>query len=331
MMNTCRTLLSKLQADTVFTEVTSLSESNCLQLSCLYYTVCMHSGKVPIIADVMPPGIEAVNGSNPIMGCTGTLYYTGKLKVCTNISNFISYLTDEECPAVDTSDPNWASELVTVRKSKKSTVLDFPHVLLTFAFEYAVIPESIEVYLFLCPEWQIGAPYITLFGDDYSDMVFRGFEDDNMNSDFILNHYPNEISCHNLSRVILSPSKGEPLYFNWHILVSFVPDESIEWVHTGEVIFNIAEIDSSSKHSFQYEHDISSIEPTPSVVRPSTNATLIGLTAGPSNSIIIAGGGGFLFVLLLLVVIKCCCIAAIFTSCYKFMYWHNAHTGKLVL
>ena len=205
--------------------------------------------KVSIIAELVPRGNEAVNGSNITIGCNGTIYHCGKLKVCTNNSLF-TVNRDDNDDTINTSDPNWASELVTVRKSKKSAVHDFPHVLLTFAFEYAVIPESIEMDLFLCPKWKIDAPYITLFGYNESDLVYLGFENYGLNSDFILNHLPQNKSCDRLSRISLTPQNGEPCYYNWHILVSFSLDESIEWVHIGEVIFNIREADLNSQHPF---------------------------------------------------------------------------------
>ena len=49
--------------------------------------------------------------------------------------------------------------------------------MLTFGFDTAVSLIAIELDLFLCPEWNIGAPYITLYADelennDSSGLVF---------------------------------------------------------------------------------------------------------------------------------------------------------------
>ena len=214
---------------------------------------------MPIIAEVIPQGFEAVNGSDNItMGCSGKIYHCGELRVCAgyNITSpFTSYLSNrdrDDHDTIDTNDENWASKLVTVKK-KKSDVHDFPHVLLTFAFEYAVLPESVEMELFLCDYLQIGAPYITLFGDNYTDLVYRGFKHDNedKNSDFIVNHLPDKKSCDHLLNISLKPQRGEPCHYNWHILVSFF-NKSIEWVRIGEVRFNISETDlyPESKHPF---------------------------------------------------------------------------------
>ena len=205
----------------------------------------------PIIAEVVPKRVKKINGSTSTMGCNNSLDSVGNLTVCgtgTAAARFESYLSDRCVPQINTTEKNWASNLLTVKKSLKCDVHDFEHVLLTFAYEIPVVPDSIKLDLFLCPEWHIGAPYITLFGDNNSDMVYRGFND----GDFIIHHLPNKRSCHNLSSVKFTLQKQEPLYYNWHILVSFIPDPNIEWVFIGEVTFINIELDPdpTSSHYF---------------------------------------------------------------------------------
>ena len=88
---------------------------------------------------------ESVNGSSVNMGCTSPLVDSGSVMIC-NMSQ--SYLVDGCSPAIDTSTSDWASQLVTVRK----TQTPFDHVLLTFGFDPAVTLTGIELDLFLCPE-----------------------------------------------------------------------------------------------------------------------------------------------------------------------------------
>ena len=70
-----------------------------------------------------------------------------------------SYLLDGNSSAIDTSTSDWASQLVTVRKNDGTPgFIMFDHVVLTFGFDTDVSLTSIELDLFLCPEWNIGAP-----------------------------------------------------------------------------------------------------------------------------------------------------------------------------
>ena len=60
-----------------------------------------------------------------------------------------SYLVDGCSPAIDTIISDWASQLVTVRKTQNDD-LTFDHVLLTFGFDTAVTLTSVVLELFLC-------------------------------------------------------------------------------------------------------------------------------------------------------------------------------------
>ena len=105
---------------------------------------------------MVPQGIESVNGSSVNMGCTSPLVDSDGVMIC-NMSQ--SYLVDGCSPAIDTSTSDWASQLVTVRKTQTDD-LAFDHVLLTFGFDTAVTLTGIELDLFLCPEWGTYAPFI---------------------------------------------------------------------------------------------------------------------------------------------------------------------------
>ena len=104
---------------------------------------------------------------------------------------------DGNSPSIDTSSFDWASQLVTVRKNDATDDL-LDHVLFTFGFDTAVSLISIELDLFLCPEWNIGAPYISVYGDERNSIVFSS------SSYIIINHTPSQTSCDSLSTIAIS-------------------------------------------------------------------------------------------------------------------------------
>ena len=114
---------------------------------------------------VVPEGIESVNGSSETMGCTSPLEDSGGLTVCRSPS----FLVDGCSPDIDTSTSDWASQLVTVRRNEGTPDIHFAHVLLTFGFETPVFFTGIEIDLFHCPEQGIGAPrFTTYLNQEYS-------------------------------------------------------------------------------------------------------------------------------------------------------------------
>ena len=60
---------------------------------------------------VVPQGIDSVNGSSVNTGCTSSLVDSGGVLVCESRS----YLVDGCSPDIDTSTCDWASQLVTSR------------------------------------------------------------------------------------------------------------------------------------------------------------------------------------------------------------------------
>ena len=179
---------------------------------------------------VVPQGIESVNGSDVNMGCTSPLVDSGGVMVC---SSGCSTLLDGISPTIDTSTSDWASQLVTVRMTEYTENTPYPHVLLTFGFDTAVSLTGIELDMFLCPEWNIDAPGITVYADAESNLVFHG------GSGLPFQTYASsQSSCDSLSTVNISfrDSFRGSSYHTWHIVVSLFPD-SIQWVHVGEVRF----------------------------------------------------------------------------------------------
>ena len=190
---------------------------------------------------VQPHGIESVDGSDINMGCASPLVDSDGVMVCMSQS----YLVDGCSPAIDTSTSDWASQLVTLRKTQTDE-LTFDHVLLTFGFNTAVTLTGIELDLFLCPDMNIDAPFITVFADEESNLVFT--YDPVNNSLPFENYTPSQSSCDSLStiNITLNDILTDP-FFTWHFLISAFTS-SIDWVYVGEVRF--LGISGIYKHAF---------------------------------------------------------------------------------
>ena len=191
------------------------------------YVLSCSGAEVPV--QVVPQGIQSVNGSDINMGCACPLVDRGGVMVCNSSE---SYLVDGYSPTIDTSTSNWASQLVTVRKKKANDLINSEHVVLIFDFDTAVSLDSIELDLFLCPEWNIGAPGITYYAYQNSTLVFNPDVGEHIGTTL-----PKSQSCDSLSTVHIG--LGEriiPLSHSFHIVVDFTSEE-FEWVHVGEVRF----------------------------------------------------------------------------------------------
>ena len=181
---------------------------------------------------VVPQGIESVNGSHVNMGCSSSLVDSDGVMVCESRS----YLVDGCSPDVDTSASDWASQLVTVRRRNDGPGITFPHVLLTFGFDTAVSLTGIEMDLFNCSDWGIGASHIAVYlNEEYNldstniifTLPFVWSGDNSLQS-----------SCDSLLTVTFSGGSFEgSSYRTIHILVDLSGHPSIEWVHVGEVRF----------------------------------------------------------------------------------------------
>ena len=177
---------------------------------------------------VVPQEIESVNGSSVDMGCSTPLLDSGGVMVCGGCS----YLTDGVFPDIDISTSDWASQLVTVRRNEGSLEINDPHVLLTFGFDTAVSLTGIEMDLFLCPDWNIGAPVVYVYCNSDYDLVYHS------RLRFVGRVIPPQSSCDSLSTVnFTGGSFLTRSYHTFHILVNLNIDDSIEWFHVGEVRF----------------------------------------------------------------------------------------------
>ena len=183
---------------------------------------------------MLPEGVESNDGSDINMGCSEPLINSSGVMACNSTSQ--SYLVDGCSPAIDTSTSDWASQLVTVRKTQTGD-FTFDHVLLTFGFDTAVTLTGIELDLFLCPDMNIGARYITVYADKESNLVVT------LNLLINLpfkNYIPEDVpeSCDSLSNITITFEDvlSDSSYLTWHILFSSFT-RVIDWVYVGEVRF----------------------------------------------------------------------------------------------
>ena len=192
----------------------------------------MVAGVMNAPVQVVPEGIESVNGSSETMGCTSPLEDSGGVTVCKSQS----YLVDGCSPDIDTNTSDWASQLVTVRRNERSDDIDIPHIVLTFGFETAVSPSEIEIDFFHCPEQGIAAPLIAVYIDQEYNLV------PNFDILIFLSHVqPSQSLCDSLSTVSITgnllSTDTEFSFHTFHILVGVAFEPYIEWVYIGEVRF----------------------------------------------------------------------------------------------
>ena len=183
---------------------------------------------------IIPEGTESVNGSDVVGGCQAALSDQRQCGLTTSVT--ISYLIDDNIPVLNTAAPNWASQLVTVRKNSPTMAIPYDHVLLIF--DYFFSPVSlllVELNLFYCPEWNIGAPNITVYVDEDGGNFINyveGAPGIAVRGNVVLS---SKSSCDSLLPVRI-PLKNTTTHHNtWYIVVSFDPQPEIEWVHVGEV------------------------------------------------------------------------------------------------
>ena len=166
------------------------------------------------------------------MGCTCPLVDSGGVLVCESQS----YLVDGVSPDINTSTSDWASQLVTVRRSEETFGHDntFTRVLLTFGFDTAVSLTGIEMDLFNCPDWGIGAPDTTVYLNEDNNLA----NTDLISLPFVFPDDSLQSSCDSLSTVTFTQGSLLGTYYHTiHILVEISVHQSIEWVHVGEVRF----------------------------------------------------------------------------------------------
>ena len=182
---------------------------------------------------IIPEGTQSVNGSDGDGGCEVPVILTRRCGVPNSSTK--SFLIDDIIPELNTTGLNWTSELVTVKKNTPITTIPFDHVLLAFEFEQSVSLTSITLSLFNCPQWDIGAPDITVYGDENGSTFFN-FDTADPYIILLTQTSGAQSSCDSLLPVTITLQTNTK-YQIWYILVSFETQQNVAWVHVGEVQF----------------------------------------------------------------------------------------------
>ena len=169
-----------------------------------------------------------MNGSRVDGGCE----VNTKMRLCG--TGKMSFLINDIIPVLNITDPNWASELVTVRKNSGTAAIPFDHVVLTFVFQKRQLVKSVKLNLFKCRQWGIGAPNITVYGA-ISVLTFD-FDSSYHSIISLAQSQDVQSSCDSLVPVTIPLQTGKH-YQIWYIVVSFETQPAIDWVHVGEVQF----------------------------------------------------------------------------------------------
>ena len=171
-----------------------------------------------------------MNGSRVDGGC--------KIKVQKHFCSYCneSFLTDGGNPEINTTDPNWASTLVTMRKRNSTMNIPYDHVVLAFIFQPPVLLTSITLSLFQCPQWGIGAPNIILYAYMGNGGILPNLNIEDRNTILLPQTQDNQSSCNYLVPVTILVGTNTQ-YKLWYIVMSFEHHPDIDWVNVGEVEF----------------------------------------------------------------------------------------------
>ena len=195
-----------------------------------------------------------MNGSDINIGCHRNVVKYNDEVLCGTLSNpAISYLTDGITPDINTSALNWASQLVTVRKNTATSNIPYDHVVLVFDTFNPVNLTSVELDMFICPQWNIGAPNITVYADENGGSDYEFNASDNR-IEFRGTISPSQLCCWSLStvRILLQNTKYGIL---WYIVIRFELNPDIQWIHVGEVrlLTELTQPTSKSNRSIMFK------------------------------------------------------------------------------
>ena len=185
---------------------------------------------VPTMTEIVLNGLQSVNGSDIRMGCTNNPVVSNGFVSCSS-QNDTGFLTDGNVPTINMSDPDWAAELVTIKRVRANNEITFDHALMTFQLYEMSRVATIYLDLFFCPHSGIGAPHILVIGSYSTTFYYTG-------TDLLSDYQPPQTSCEcRMSTIIVLIQESEPLYPVLHLLVYF-PDDQHDWLHVGEVRFS---------------------------------------------------------------------------------------------
>ena len=185
-------------------------------------------------------GVIAVNGSNANGDCpTECVVLQSGINTCDCTDSTLadenitaSVLIDGVVPTIDTSERNsadefvWAAPLFTVRASTRSVTLGF-------RFQTHVMLCEVELYVFHCPSWGIGAEDIAI----YYGAAFPTFIPGIFPSRGRVILTSDMQNCTSLTRVSI-PLQMATNTSSYFIEIVCVPETIIEWVQIAEARFS---------------------------------------------------------------------------------------------
>ena len=218
-----------------------------------------------------------MNGSNPNGDCPTECIRMSSLgtRICNCTETTLGaeavtarVLIDGVVPTIDTSERNsadefvWAAPLLTVRASTGS-------VRLGFGFQTPVVLCEVELYVFHCPAWGIGAEDISVFNFTFISDTEYSYESIGrviLTSDMQ--------DCTSLTRVSIPLQTATRLSTDlYYIEINSV----IEWVHIAEVRFSDQPIPTTMATTELIPTTMAATEPIPTMATtepiPTTMAT----------------------------------------------------------
>ena len=182
-------------------------------------------------------GVMSVNGSDATGGCPQACMQTMSTNTycdCAGTAGagtFTGVIIDGVVPTLDTSQRGtWANQLVTMRGSTQN-------IRIGFRFQNAVMLHEVELYLFYCPNWNIGgSPVGTNTINIHNALVFPTFVDSFGGSVGSVTLTVEMIECENLTRVSI-PLQGSRIV-SQYFLEFTVSQLFNRWIHIAEVKFS---------------------------------------------------------------------------------------------
>ena len=178
-----------------------------------------------------------MNGSDATGGCPQACVRSNSMDTycdCAGTAGagtFNGSIIDGVVPTLDTSQRGtWATQLLTVRGNTQD-------IRIGFRFQNTVMLREVELYLFYCPSWNIGAsPVGTTTVNIYNAFLFPLFIDSFGGSAGSVTLTSDMAACESLTRVSI------PLLGARSTLIYFIEitnsQQSIEWLHIAEVRFS---------------------------------------------------------------------------------------------
>ena len=190
------------------------------------------------VAYTFPDGLQSVNGSNSTGGCqpeSCIMMPIGDTTVngcdCPGKTPAGGVLVDGIIPSIDTTQQGWASELFTVNRNGRDSIM------IGFQLSQETsLQRVVEIILFNCPVQGIGITGAKV----YSSFIFPQFISAASSLLVTYNSLPRD-NCQSLSTIsipIQPPMGSSGLYFIEFLFTGGSSMHQLNWLHLGEIRFS---------------------------------------------------------------------------------------------